>query len=93
MPKRNNRLFGGHPKGATSVNGVSVHLQTSDGEATPQSASWHSSQKESLSSGGGLVSKIRRGKVKLLSKLGLWNSGDTEETGEYSMVKHILWEV
>ncbi|RAO71939.1 uncharacterized protein BHQ10_007951 [Talaromyces amestolkiae] len=80
MPKRNNRLVGAHSEGATSINEVSANTQTSNEKARPQSGPWNSSQKESLSSGACLISKIRRGKVKLLSKLGLWNSGDTEET-------------
>lgn len=85
MPKRSNRLFGGHSKGATSTNECGVNPETSDEKARAQSGPWNSSQKESLSSGAGFVSKIRRGKVKLLSKLGLWNSGDSEETGKYSI--------
>ncbi|KUL88776.1 hypothetical protein ZTR_03454 [Talaromyces verruculosus] len=80
MHKRNNRLFGGHSKGMTSINEVSGNRQTTSNEkGRAQSGPWNSSRKESLSSGAGLVSKIRR-KVKLLSKLGLWNSWDTEET-------------
>uniref|UniRef100_A0A093VM83 non-specific serine/threonine protein kinase n=1 Tax=Talaromyces marneffei PM1 TaxID=1077442 RepID=A0A093VM83_TALMA len=79
MPKRNNRLFGGYSKGTTSINDCTVNPQTSEEK---QSGPSNDSQQESLSSGASLVSKIRRGKVKLLSKLGLWNSGDT---GEYSM--------
>jgi len=68
-----------------SINEISVNPQTSDERARLRSGPWNSSQKESPPSGSGLVSKIRRGKVKLLSKLGLWNSGDTEETGKYSI--------
>lgn len=85
MPKRNNSLFRTHSKGATSINEVSANTQTSNEKARLQSGPWNSSHKESFSSGAGLVSKIRRGKVKLLSKLGLWNTGDTEETGEQLM--------
>jgi hypothetical protein len=85
MPKRSNRLFGGHSKGTASINEVNANPQTSDEKATPQFHSWNDSHNGSRPSGVGLISKIRRGKVKLLSKFGLWNSGGTEETGEYPM--------
>lgn len=56
-----------------------MHQQTSDESTKLQSAHEHTSRKGSMSSGAGFVSKIKRGKVKLLSKLGLRNSGYIEE--------------
>lgn len=59
------------------------NTQSSNENSKRQSETWTSSQKEQSASG--LVLKLKRSSAKLLSILGLWSSGNSENFGKKFM--------